>query len=191
MSIIFLMSMFFLSFVPLWICIMCIDVKNIMAGTNYPYTEWIGLVVIMLAFLISVLFTAKTLKSQTSQNTELYLVVSSEKDTVSTTTYLLSNVLPLLAFDFTQWFSTVQFVILIAFLTILCLIHYRCDSNVCLDLVGYRLYKCNLSSEYGDKKRVTILIRRRQLNVNDEILIRRLNDELYIARYKVPEEQEE
>ena len=33
------------------------------------------------------------------------------------------------------------------------------------------------------------LIRRKQLNVNDEVVIRKLNDELYIGEYKVSEEQ--
>ena len=117
------------------------------------------------------------------------MVVAAEKDTVSTTAYLLSNALPLLAFDFTQWFDTVQFMIILGFLAVLCLLHYRCDSNVCLELVGYRLYKCSLHSEYDDKEEITILIRRKQLNVNDEVVIRKLNDELYIGKYKVSEEQ--
>lgn len=98
-------------------------------------------------------------------------------------------VLPLLAFDFTQWFDTVQFIIVFGFLAVLCLLHYRCDSNVCLELVGYRLYKCSLHSESDDKEGIIILIRRKQLNVNDEVVIRKLNDELYIGKYKVSEEQ--
>lgn len=80
------------------------------------------------------------------------MVVTAEKDTVSTTAYLLSNTLPFLAFDFIQWFDTVQFMIVFGFLAVLCLLHYRCDSNVCLELVGYRLYKCSLHSESDDKE---------------------------------------
>lgn len=189
MSILFLMSMFFLSFAPLWICILCIDVKSLIDGTNCPYTEWIGLGLIIFILFISVLITVKTLgKQQTSQNTEEYMVVTAEKDTVSTTAYLLSNALPLLAFDFTQWFDMIQFMIIFGFLAVLCLLHYRCDSNVCLELAGYRLYKCRLHNDFGYKEETAILIRRKQLNVNDEVVIRKLNDELYIGKYKVSEE---
>ncbi len=39
------------------------------------------------------------------------------------------------------------------------------------------------------KEEITILIRRKQLNVNDEVVIRKLNEELYIGKYKVSEEQ--
>lgn len=189
MSILFLMSMFFLSFAPLWICIVCINMKSLIDGSDYPYTEWIGLGFITFALFISMLVTIKTLRKQITQNAGEYRVVAAEKDTVSTTAYLLSNALPLLAFDFTQWFDTVLFMVVFGFLAVLCLLHYRCDSNVCLELVGYRLYKCSLHRESDDKERIILLIRRKQLNVNDEVVIRKLNDELYIGKYKAPEEQ--
>ena len=53
MSILFLMSMFFLSFMPLWICIVCIDMKSLIDGTDYPYTEWIGLGMITFLLFVS------------------------------------------------------------------------------------------------------------------------------------------
>jgi hypothetical protein len=190
MSILFLMSMFFLSFIPLWLCVICIDMKSLIDGTDYPYTEWIGLGLITFVLFISVLVTIKTLRKLTPQNTGGgYMVVAAEKDTVSTTAYLLSNALPLLAFDFTQWFNMVQFMIIFEFLAVLCLQHYRCDSNVFLELMGYRLYKCSLHKGFDDKEGITILIRRKQLNVNDEVNIQKLNDELYIGKYKASEEQ--
>lgn len=182
MPILFLMSMFFLSFAPLWICIISIDVKSLVEGTNNPYTEWISLVLIGIAFLVSVLSAVITLRRKISpSDVDSYIVAAAEKDTVSTTTYLLSNVLPLLAFDFTLWFAAAQFFIILGFLVTLCLMHHRCDSNVCLELAGYRLYKCRLHNE-EDTKEVTILIRRKQLNVNDEVSILRLNDELYLGK---------
>ncbi len=189
MSILFLMSMFFLSFIPLWLCVICIDMKSLIDGTDYPYTEWIGLGMITFLLFVSVLITIKTLRKQVTQNTGEYIVVAAEKDTVSTTAYLLSNALPLLAFDFTQWFNMVQFMIIFEFLAVLCLQHYRCDSNVFLELMGYRLYKCSLHKGFDDKEGITILIRRKQLNVNDEVNIQKLNDELYIGKYKASEEQ--
>lgn len=187
MSILFLMSMFFLSFAPLWICIVCIDVKSLIDGADCPYTEWIGLGLIVFAFIISIIIVVKTLKRQMNQNCQEYLVVNAEKDTVSTTTYLLSNALPLLAFDFTQCFDAIQFVIIFGFLVVLCLLHHRCDSNICLELVGYRIYKCKLCNESGNKEGVMVLIHRKQLNTNDEISVQKINDELYIGEYIIPE----
>ena len=60
-----------------------------------------------------------------------------------------------------------------------CFVHERETYTV---IVGYRLYKCSLYNQSGDKKGITILIRCKQLNANDEVIIRRLNDELYIGK---------
>lgn len=188
MSILFLMSMFFLSFVPLWICVICIEAKSLIDGTACPYTEWIFIGLIAFVTLISILSVVKTLKNQGTPDIDEYVVITAEKDTVSTTGYLLSNALPLLAFDFTQYFDCIQFLIIFGFLAVLCLMHYRCDSNICLELAGYRLYKCKLHGKFEDKEEIAVLIRRKQLNTNDEIIMQKLNDELYIGTYKIPEE---
>lgn len=187
MPVLFVLSMFFLSFMPLWICVVCIEVKSLWDGTACPGTEWIALGTIGFMVVLGTLVALKMLCGESRRNTEEYKVVTAQKDTLSTTAYLLSNVLPLLAFDFTLWFDALQFMILFGFLAILCLLHFRCDSNICLELAGYRWYKCSLRSASEDKEDITVLIHRRQLNANDVITIRNLNDELYIGRYKKPE----
>ena len=87
MSILFLMSMFFLSFAPLWSFIVSTDAKSLIDGTDSPYTEWIGLALIALLLIASMLSASKTLKMRLSLDEDKYMVVAAEKDTVSTTTY--------------------------------------------------------------------------------------------------------
>lgn len=186
MPILFVISMFFLSFMPLWLCVACIEVKSLWDGTVCPWTERIGLGAMAFMLLLSILVTVITLCGESKRENEEYQVVTAKKDTASTTAYLLSNVLPLLAFDFTLWFDALQFIILFGFLAALCVLHFRCDSNICLELAGYRWYNCSLHSAAEEKKDVTVLIHRRQLNANDTVIVRSLNDELYIGRYKKP-----
>ncbi len=54
---------------------------------------------------------------------------------------------------------------------------------------GYYQYRYTDRKGKRHKEEITILIRRKQLNVNDEVVIRKLNEELYIGKYKVSEEQ--
>lgn len=115
-----------------------------------------------------------------------YVVTAAKRDTVSTTAYLLSNVLPLLAFDFTQYPDVIQFIVIFGFLAVLCLLHRRIDSNLCLELAGYRLYQCSMQRKNSSKNNVMVLIRKKQLNVNDEMKIHKINDELYIGEFVRP-----
>lgn len=53
MSFIFSTSMFYLSFFPLWVSILFIDVKNIIQGGNNLWTEWISIICILIGMIIS------------------------------------------------------------------------------------------------------------------------------------------
>lgn len=48
MPIIFTMSMFFLSFTPLWICVAFLNVMSLYTDRTNPYTEIIGLILLVL-----------------------------------------------------------------------------------------------------------------------------------------------
>ncbi len=49
---------------------------------------------------------------------------------------------------------------------------------------GKKIWRC-----FEDKEKIIVLIRGKQLNANDEAVIQKINDELYIGTYKIPEEQ--
>lgn len=187
MPIIFTMSMFFLSFTPLWICVAFLNVMSLYTDRTNPYTEIIGMILLGVGLTISTVSIWKTMRRERGQNYERFSVVTAEKDTVSTTTYLLSNALPLLAFDFTKWQSVVTFLIIFGSLALLCLLHHRYDSNICMEVCGYRMYNCWLNNDFETKDGITVLIRKKALNANDQIAIRNISGELYIG-YEVEEQ---
>lgn len=181
MPVIFTMSMFFLSFTPLWICVAFLSVMSLYADGTNPYTEIIGLIFLGVGFMISTVSIWKVMRCERGQNYERFSVVTAEKDTVSTTSYLLSNALPLLAFDFTKWQSAVTFLIIFGSLALLCLLHHRYDSNICMEICGYRMYNCRLHNDFANKDGIVVLIRKKSLNTNDQIAIRKISEELYIG----------
>jgi len=178
---VFRCCMFFLSFFPLWICVVFIDVMKIVSDKTNLWSEIIELIVISLMTLFCTFVICKVLKINKGQNCECYKVIKSEIDTISTSTYLLTNVLPLLAFDFTKWKSTITFLIIILFLFLMNSIHNRYDCNICLELMGYRMYTCWLKDDREEQRQLTVLIRNTSLNANDEIAIHKLNDNLFFG----------
>ena len=186
----FIFSMFFLSFAPLWLCTAFIDCMNLYKDPSSPCTEIIGLGLIIVGFFISGIETFRVLKREGGQNYTKYNVEEAAEDTFSTTAYLLSNTLPLFAFDFTRWESTVTFLIVFSVLFILCVIHNRYDCNVCLELFGYRLYKCWLNREGETVDDAVVLIHRKVLHKNDEVAIRMIGSELYLGYVVEPKPKE-
>lgn len=186
----FIFSMFYLSFAPLWLCTAFIDCMSLCKDSSSPWTELIGLASIIVGFSFSGIVTFGVLKREGGQNYTQYYVVEAEEDTVSTTAYLLSNTLPLFAFDFTNWESTVTFLIVFIILFVLCLIHNRYDCNVCLELFGYRLYKCWLNREGKTIDDAVVLIHRKALYKNDEIAVRLIGSNLYLG-YVVKSKEKE
>ena len=47
--------MYFLSFIPLWITVLFIDIKSLIEGGNYKYTEIISIFCIIGGILVSLL----------------------------------------------------------------------------------------------------------------------------------------
>ena len=83
-----------------------LNVMSLYTDRTNPYTEIIGLILLGVGLVISTVSIWKTMRRERGQNYERFSVVTAEKDTVSTTTYLLSNALPLLAFDFLTVFTS-------------------------------------------------------------------------------------
>ena len=186
MPIVFTMSMFFLSFTPLWICVAFLDAMSLYIGETNVYTEKIGLALLVIGFIVSSVSIWITMRRERGQNYERFSVVTAEKDTMSTTSYLLSNALPLLAFDFTKWQSVVTFLIVFGSLAWLCLLHHRYDSNICMEIIGYRMYSSSLRNDFENKNDIIVLIRKKTMNTNDQIAIRKISGDLYIG-YEVQE----
>lgn len=105
------------------------------------------------------------------------LLVAKEEKTISAE-YLLSYILPLFAFDFTQWSQVVLFLIFFITLGFLCIKHNYFSVNIILELVNFKFYKCTLENE-DEKKTEQIVLSHRKLNgcIGDTIYLKSLNNE--------------
>lgn len=144
MSVLFLPSLFFLSFLPLWVSVVFIDVLSMLeSGTNL-WTEVISLVLIGLGTLISMLTVIGQMHHQTGGAYTKPTIKEASKQKTVTAEYILFYILPLSAFDFTQWRQVVLFLIFFATLAFLCLKHHYVYANIVLEVCGYTCYDCTL-----------------------------------------------
>ena len=182
MSIIFSISLFFMSFVPLWISILFIDVRSIIAGGTI-WTEIISIIIILVHFLISGCILWNALKLKPRSGEKVYKLVSASEEKSLSAEYLLSYILPLFAFDFTQWDKVILFLIFYMTLAFLCIRHNYFSVNVILEMCQYRFYSCILENEDHVSIEKKIIARRRVELMNGmDICITTINNEYCILR---------
>lgn len=178
MSILFQYSLFFLSFVPLWISITFVDVKSILTGSESLYTEYISIVCILVATFVSAMVLFFHLHKQGQEGSQKQTILDIQEEKALTAEYLLSYILPLFAFDFTLWEQVVLFLIFFVTLGFLCIRHNYFCINIVLEIVGYRFYQCKIEND--DKVNTErIIISKKRLNgcKGSVILIKPLNNE--------------
>lgn len=149
MSIPFSFSLFYLSFLPLWVSIVFVNVKSIWQQNENLMTEYISVPCIVILFFLSlgiVFGKFRELKKEDGDNHTL-LKVREEKSI--TAEYLLAYILPLSAFDFTKWNEMILFLLLIIPLVCLNIRHHCFSVNIVLEIVKYRFYECELENEDG------------------------------------------
>lgn len=173
-------SMFVLSFIPLWISILFIDVVSIIQSRICIYTEVISIVIIVIIIVGSIIVYCRFTQIHKS---EIHcILISSAEEKTGTTEFLLSNIMPLAAFDFTQWTGALLFLFYLGIMMNLCMRHNYLSFNVFLELIGYKYYKCELS--IGGEIIVMTVISRKNLlsSINSEMHLCRVNNEYCIFR---------
>lgn len=140
----FKLVMFITSFLPLWITIMFIDTLNIIRDEAALYTEKISLVAIIIVLLFSFTIIYKSIKQITPTNYKTYIIESVVQEKGITSEFLLSYILPLVAFDFTMWESVVQFLLYFIVLAFLCIRNNNVYANLLFECKGYKFYDCEL-----------------------------------------------
>lgn len=178
MSFIFSGSLFFLSFFPLWISVAFIDIKSLLENTGNVFTEWISLGCIAVGMIICSAVVYVSLSRKSKNGSAEYTVVNAEEEKTLSAEYLLSYILPLFAFDFTQWDGVVLFAIFFVTMGFLCIYHNHFSLNVLLEFTGYKFYKTEVMNT--DRKTITVEIISREnivVKQNQEIQLRFLNNE--------------
>ena len=183
MSLIFSASMFFLSFMPLWISVLFIEITSLIEGTESVWTEWIVLLVLGIAFVISMIVLIVALTNKNSDANQEYILLSAKRDKTISVEFLLSYILPLFAFDFTKWKEVVLFMIFFFILGWLTIKYNRFTINLILELLQYQVYECVIENA-DSKKTETKVISKNPLivHVGSEICLDSINNEFRIER---------
>ena len=108
-------------------------------------------------------------------------MISAIKEKSITTEYLLSCILPLFAFDFTNWQKVILFLVFFATLSFLCLRNNNVYSNIFLELKKYNFYTCEVVNK-DDIKSTVLVISKNNLskNVNKKFDFARVDDEVFL-----------
>ena len=141
--------MFFLSFCPLWISVLFIDIKSICEGNPNVWTEIISVSLVLIVSIIALVVLMCELNTQNTNNQQEYRIVSAKEEKTITAEYLLSYILPLFAFDFTVWNEVVLFLVFFLVFAFLSIRHNHFSVNILLELMRYRFYSCELENEDG------------------------------------------
>ena len=94
--------------------------------------------------IISFIVVYSYLHSKRMDNINRCIVENAEECKTITSDFFISYVLPLFAFDFTQWAGVFEFLVFFAALAFLCIKHNHLSVNIVLELMGFRMYKCLL-----------------------------------------------
>lgn len=188
-SLIFSMSMFFLSFVPLWISVLFIEVMSLMSETESLWTEWIAIWVIVIVFICSMVVLVVVLKNKNDDANQEYTLLNAKEEKTISVEFLLSYILPLFAFDFTKWQSIVLFLIFFLTLGWLTIRHNHFTVNLVLEFLRYRVYECTI--ENADSRKIETRIISKNLlvaQVGNKVRLDSINNEFRIDRTTIRNE---
>ena len=192
MSLFTVISLFITSFLPLWISIIFIDVKSLICNGSNMYTEIVSIIVILIANVFSIISLCNWIKREPVTSEELKISYACENKTVSSE-YLLAYILPLFAFDFTQWDSVVLFLIFFMTLGYICVKHNNFSVNIILEMLKYNAYDCKIKTEESDDLEIErkIISKTNLSKYKGRIVkIENLNNEYSIIRDRIIDEAE-
>lgn len=147
MSCTFFFSLFYVSFLPLWLSVLFVDVVSICSTTSCHTTEFLscGTIIILLLYCVTdVKCTLRKVEKELCSAEKKLVEAKVQKTAV--TEFLLMYILPLFAFDFPRWDGTVLFLL---YFSVLCYMHMKnkifCVS-ILLEILGYRVFECKLKN---------------------------------------------
>lgn len=177
MSWIVSLSMYFLSFVPLWITVLFIDIKSLCDGGYNKCTEIISIILIILGFIITLVVLLLKLHNRNDKGYTYSIQEAKECKTI-TAEFLLSYILPLFAFDFTRWDEIVKFLIFFMIFGYLCVRHNSFCVNIILEIMQFKLYECVfINADDKTFKRIAISKKPLTAYIGENVRIKFINND--------------
>lgn len=183
MSLFISFSMYFLSFFPLWLTILFIDIKSLFDGGGDKWTEIISVIVILVCALISLIILF--IKFYVADDEKYVLKIEKAKESKTITAeFLLSYILPLFAFEFTQWDEVIKFLIFYLIFGFLCIRHNYFSVNIILELMRYRIYDCRLKNADNKVVEKTVISENTlTMRKGENIEVKMINNEYCLDLY--------
>ena len=183
MSFLFKCSMYYLSFLPLWLSVIFIDIKSIFIDKNNAlYTEYISLVCIIVCLISSIICTVVAIWEKSNESGHYRKVIAVKEEKTITAEFLLSYILPLFTFDFRTWDGVLLFLVFFIVFGWLCIRHNYFCVNIVLESSRYRFYKCEMENEDGVPS-TRVVISRQNLNkyIDQSIKMADINNEYMLV----------
>lgn len=182
---VFAVALAFLNLLPVWISIVISDLDSIFCkNTRHAVAEWSGIAIAVLGVLTSLVIVHVAICQKKQERAGVIIPVRLTEKKALTIECMISNVLPLLAFDFCSGVGLLQFLIFVVALLVL-----TCRSNAFvgsayLGFIGYRFYDCEYCREDCAVTRKTFLVSPRYLGGEDGAHLQcfGLNDEVEIVK---------
>lgn len=180
MSKLFSFSMYFLSFIPLWIIVLFVDVKSLLEGADHKCTEVMSIALVLIGIVLSIVVQRFELGIRDDSPNKFTVLEAKECKTM-TTDYLITNILPLIAFDFTRWDEVYKFLIIFVLIGCLCIRHNIFSVSIIMEMMNYKQYDCRLINDDDveiDRKVISkdVLTMER----GNRVELRQINNEYYI-----------
>lgn len=168
--------LFFTSFIPLWISIIVINIwkstgwlingvnpqlnfgANLVTFLKYNYLSVFLIFTITILLLISIISLDNFLKNKKVENNKPTCKILEAKHSSNLTAdFILSYILPMIAFNFTSLLDVILFLIYFCVLAFVCIRNNNVYINFLFEVKGYRMYNCklqciraNTNVEYSD-----------------------------------------
>ena len=164
--------LFITSFIPLWLSISLIDVWNIgrwlikninvQLGFIYNFEQFLlsnyllilTLIVINVTTFISIIKLNKFLKLKSNEkNKPSAKIIKAHHGRNFIADFLLSFILPMIAFDFLDLLGVLLFLIYFSTLAFVCIRNNNVYTNIYFELRGYKMYVCTVECTRANSKK--------------------------------------
>ena len=162
MSKFFKWNMLVTSFIPLWVSILFLlawDLLSVrykslacfIANNRFALIFAIIIVIIALVSTIAVVVFLRR-KGNTNESSGVGIVLSASKSATLVTDFLLTYVMPLIAFDFTALRDIILFAIYFTLIAFLNIRNGNVYTNILFEFFGYKVYSCDVERKISGKQ---------------------------------------
>ena len=118
-----------------------------------------------------------TMRKLGKENSEQLQIKSVSEQKTASLEYMLSFVLPMFAFEFTQWETVILFILYFAVLSYLTLKHNLLVANIVFEVLHYQFYDVTAINGYNIETKREVISKRPLENLQaEDIFLRSMNN---------------